>query len=139
MAKSSLGLKVLIYGWLIIVFNDIGNSARASNDFENPSSNAESEDETEVSEDWIPTYRKKTFQCLISDSFRKKRWEFKRKSVRFVTNCEKTDKYFKTCSRLVNYLFISLILSCSISVTDEERWFYQGWFHQSGSRPNRDC
>ena len=36
-------------------------------DYEDPSSNAESEDENDLSEDWIQTYQKNPFQCLICD------------------------------------------------------------------------
>ena len=66
-----------------------------------------------------------------------------RTSVRFVTNFQivkKSDEYIFNNGpiwRVREEWFI--FSSWSISVTDEERWFYQGWFHQSGSRPNRDC
>ena len=79
-------------------------------------------------------------------SFRKKGWELrylnKKTSVRFVTNFQIVKKQkqihiSKPIWRVREEWFI--FSSWSISVTDEERWFYQGWFHQSGSRPNRNC
>ena len=48
------------------------------NDFENPSSNAESEDENDLPEDWIPPNNGKKVSVLdLWLSFRKKGWELR--------------------------------------------------------------
>ena len=79
-------------------------------------------------------------------SFRKKEWELrylneKASDLWKISNYRKKRQMHisnsKPIWRVREEWFI--FSSWSISVTDEERWFYQGWFHQSGSRPNRDC